>query len=126
MSTPRDPLAAFDDEVFEATVTAGDIEEVRLRELARIHQDDIRDLPGVDDLVYEMRNQFHQDPLLHRTEAVYVLAVQSHVWDEFGDSLETTADSLDALRDLHDRQARQLVDTTDRLDADDALVLTRT
>jgi hypothetical protein len=125
MPTQRDPLAAFDDDVFEATVTAGDIEEVRLQELARSQQDGVRDLPGVDDLVYELRNQFHQDPLLHRTDAVYVLAVQSHVWEEFGDSLETTEESLDALRDLHDRQARQLVDTTGRLDADDALVLTR-
>jgi len=125
MASPRDPLAAFDGDVFETTAGEVDHDEDRLREIARAHQGGVRNLPGVDDIVYEWRNQFHQDPLIYRTDTVYVLALQNHVWEEFGDSLDLTDADLDALQSLHDRQARELVDGTGRLDSDDALVLTR-
>jgi len=121
----RPPLAAFDDGILATVSDENDIEENALRALATAHQNGVRDLPGVDDIVYEWRNQFHQDPLVHRTESVYVLAIQPHVWDEFGDSLGVTDAELAALRALHDRQARALAGETSRFDADHALVLTR-
>jgi hypothetical protein len=121
----RDPLAAFDDEIIAATSADSDIGKNVLRAIASAHQNGVRDLPGVDDIVYEWRNQFHQDPIVHRTETVYVLAVQSHVWEEFGDALDISAAELDCLKALHDRQARTLVSDTSRFDSDDAVVLTR-
>jgi hypothetical protein len=121
----RDPLAAFDDETVAATSAAHDVGENVLRAIARAHQENVRELPGVDDIVYEWRNQFHQDPLVHRTETVYVLAIQHHVWEEFGAALDIGGAELDALLALHDRQARALVDDGGRFDTDDALVLTR-
>jgi len=125
MADARPPLAAFDDETFDRVAAETGVSADRLRTLARRHQEGVRELPGVDDIVYEWRNHFHMDPLLTRTDAVYVLALPSHVWDEFADRLELSAAELDALRAVHDRQARALADATDRLDGDAGLVLTR-
>jgi hypothetical protein len=125
MADPRDPLAAFDDEAIDAVAASADVDEERLRTLARDHQEGVRDLPGVDDIVYEWRNQFHLDPLLHRESDVYVLALRGHVWDEFGERLGLEDTELDALRALHDRQARRLVEDAGRLADDEAVVLTR-
>jgi hypothetical protein len=125
MADPRDPLAAFDDEAIDAVAASADVDEELLRTLARDHQEGVRDLPGVDDIVYEWRNQFHLDPLLHRESDVYVLALRGHVWDEFGERLGLEDTELDALRALHDRQARRLVEDAGRLADDEAVVLTR-
>ena len=125
MANTRDPLAAFDDDLFETVTATTGIEASTLREIARDHQKGVRELPGVDDIVYEWRNQFHQDPLLHRDSDVYVLALRSHVWTEFGDRLDVDEPTLDALRALHDEQARRLVSDTGRLADDEAVVLTR-
>jgi hypothetical protein len=121
----RAPLDAFDDELFTAVASDNDLDADRLRSVAGDHQQGVRDLPGVDDIVYEWRNQFHMDPLVHRTPAAYVLALRDHVWSEFGDRLDLSATELDALRSLHDRQARTLVTDASRFDDADALVLTR-
>jgi len=125
MADLRDPLAAFDDDTIETVAASADLAESRLRTVAREHQEGVRDLPGVDDIVYEWRNQFHLDPLLHRESDVYVLALRGHVWDEFGDRLDLDDAELDALRALHDEQARRLVDDAGRLADDEAVVLTR-
>ncbi|WP_340102072.1 hypothetical protein [Salinibaculum salinum] len=125
MTSIRDPLAAFDDDTLETVAATTGVDERRLRDVARAHQAGVRDLPGVDDIVYEWRNQFHQDPLLHRTEAVYVLALRDHVWTEFGAQLDATDAELDALRTLHDEQARSFVSDSSRFDTDAAVVLTR-
>jgi len=125
MTSTRDPLAAFDDDTIETVAATTDVDEKRLRDVARAHQDGVRDLPGVDDIVYEWRNQFHQDPLLHRTDAIYVLALQDHVWTEFGEQLDATDTELDALQLLHDQQARSLVSDSSRLDTDAAVILAR-
>jgi hypothetical protein len=121
----RPPLSAFDDEQFAAVSDEHDIGVNVLRALAKSHQEGIRELPGVDDIVYEWRNQFHQDPLVYRTDAVYVLALQSHVWTEFATSLDISDGELAALRTLHDRQARSLINDPNRFETDNAIVLTR-
>lgn len=125
MADTRPPLAAFDDDTFDTVAEGTDVSVDALRRLTRRHQEGIRDLPGVDDIVYEWRNHFHLDPLLARTDAAYVLALPDHVWEEFADRLELSTTQLDALLAVHDRQARALVATTDRLDDEAALVLTR-
>ena len=89
----------------------------------------MRELPGVEDIVYEWRNYFHRDPLVGRTPAVYYLALPDHVWEEFVDDLGLDAAERDALLAVHDRQARAASDEDGvevaRLDTDAALVLTR-
>jgi hypothetical protein len=89
----------------------------------------VRELLGVEDIVYEWRNYFHQDPLVGRTEGAYYLALPEHVWDEFTDDLGLDEVEGTALLAAHDAQARAAppeagVDA-DRLDDDAALVLTR-
>jgi hypothetical protein len=125
MTDPRPPLAAFDDGTFESVAGETGFTAGELRELARRHQEGVRDLPGVDNIVYEWRNHFHMDPLLTRTDAVYVLALRDHVWQEFADRMELSPGELGALKAVHDRQARGLVEATGRLDNDPALVLAR-
>jgi hypothetical protein len=125
----RDELDAFDDDLLASVAEQRDIDLDRLTALVRTHQSNVRELPGVDDIVYEWRNQFHLDPLLARTGAAYYLALPGHVWDEFADSLDVTDAERDALVALHDRQTRQ--DATEvgadvgRLDGDEAVVLVR-
>ncbi len=121
----RPPLAAFDDETFDHVAGETAVSADRLRTLARRHQEGVRELPGVDNIVYEWRNHFHVDPLLTRTDAVYALALPGRVWDEFADGLDSSAAEHDALVAVHDRQARALVGATGRLDGDAGLVLTR-
>jgi hypothetical protein len=125
MTDSRPPLAAFDDGILESVADGTGLTAGQLRELARRHQDGVRDLPGVDNIVYEWRNHFHMDPLVGRTDAVYVLALRDHVWEEFADRMDISAEERAALEEVHDRQARELVAATDRLDSDPALVLTR-
>ncbi len=125
MANPRVPLAAFDADLVESVGNDTGVSPDRLREIARDHQEGVRDLPGVDGIVYEWRTQFHLDPLLYRASDVYVLALRSHVWSEFADRLDLSGAELDALLGLHDEQARRLAGDTGRLADDDALVLTR-
>ena len=125
----RDELAAFEERVIDAVAADHAVEPGRLTELVRTHQANVRDLPGVEDIVYEWRNYFHQDPLVGQTPAVYYLALPDHVWEEFTEDLGVGEAERDALLAVHDRQARAASDEDGvevaRLDADAALVLTR-
>jgi len=127
--TDRDELAVFDESILEAVAGDHDIPGDRLAALARTHQANVRDLPGVDDIVYEWRNYFHLDPLVAQTPAAYYLALPEHVWDEFIDDVDADDDERSALLTLHDRQARADADDVGldagRLDSDCALVLSR-
>jgi hypothetical protein len=125
MTDVRPPLAAFDDATFDRVSEETGVPADRLRRLARRHQKGVRELPGVEDIVYEWRNHFHMDPMVERREELYVLALPAHVWEEFEDGLDCSSAAFDALKAVHDRQARTLVTDTDRLDTDAALVLTR-
>lgn len=125
MTDDRDPLAVFEDHVIGDVATESGADPAVLRDRVRHHQVSMRELPGIEDLVYEWRNLFHRDPLVERTDAAYVLVVREHVWEEFGDRLELTADELEQLRAVHARQAREYAENTDRLDDDEPIVLTR-
>jgi len=128
--TDSDELDAFTEEVIAAVAADHGVDLDRLTELVRRHQSNVRDLPGVDDIVYEWRNQFHLDPMLARTDDAYYLALPAHVWDEFADDLDVVDDERAALVAVHDQQARADAETAgfdaSRLDGDAAVVLTRT
>lgn len=119
----RDPLAAFDDDVVAAVAAERDLSAASLSELIERHQRLVRELPGVEDVVYEWRKTLPDDPLVERREAAYYLAVAPAVWAEYGEALDADAADLDALRAVHDRQLRSAGDPPegDR----EAIVLTR-
>jgi hypothetical protein len=125
----RDELAVFDDAVVDAAAADHDLSPDRLAEVVRAHQDNVRELPGVDDIVYEWRNYFHLDPMLARTEEAYYLALPDHVWDEFAEDLALDDDERVGLLAVHDRQARRDAESAGfdagRLDGDAAVVLVR-
>ena len=127
--TDRDEIAVFEDALIEDVAAAHDVSTDRLTELARSHQSNVRDLPGVDNIVYEWRNHFHLDPLLVRTEDAYYLALPDHVWEEFADDFAADDGELSALRALHEAQSRadapEIGLDTSRLDGDGAVVLVR-
>jgi len=127
--TDRDELAAFDRGLIVEVAAEYDLDEDRLAELVSTHQSNVRELPGVDDIVYEWRNHFHLDPMLARTDGAYYLALPDHVWDEFADALDVDDAERTALVAVHDRQARRDAGTAGfdptRLDGDTAVVLTR-
>jgi len=124
MVDDRDPLAAFDTDVLSAVAAENGLDEGALESLVRRHQEGVRDLPGVEDIVYEWRSQFHRDPLRDRTPERYVLVLRDHVWAEFSDSLGLSATELDALRAVHERQAKTVLDEGSVSDGA-AMVLTR-
>jgi len=123
MADARDPLAGFDPTAIRAVAEDHDVPPDRLEAVARDHQEGVRDLPGVEDIVYEWRSQFHEDPLLSRTERAYVLALRDHIWAEFVDSLALSGTEAAALRALHERTAEAILDK-DRT-TEGAMVLVR-
>lgn len=127
--TDRDELAVFGADVVDEVAAAHGLPADRLADVARTHQSTVRDAPGVDNLVYEWRNYFHLDPMLARTDDAYYLAVPDHVWEEFAGEVDADDDELEALRALHDRQARRDAATVGldagRFDGDAAIVLVR-
>jgi hypothetical protein len=125
MADTRPSLAAFDDQTLESVADRTETTAENLEALVARHQERVRDSPGVDDIVYEWRNYFHMDPLVVRTETAYVLAVESHVWDEFAESLDLSGPELDALKAVHDAQARTTAPNAGRFGTAEAVVLTR-
>ena len=102
----RDPLSAFDPDLVSSVAgeTGGDPDA--LRSLLRRHQESVRELPGVDDLVYEWRRTF-DDAVVVRTAAAFCCAVRPVVWSEFAAALGVTDDDRERLAAVHDRQARR-------------------
>ncbi|MHB9286226.1 hypothetical protein ACKVMT_04200 [Halobacteriales archaeon Cl-PHB] len=124
MSNDRDSLAAFDADRIAAVATESDISADALETLVQRHQAAVRDLPGVEDIVYEWRTQFHEDPLRDQTSEHYLLVLRDHVWEEFADSLDLSAAELTALQAVHQRQAEAILDEG-ALDGGLPMVLTR-
>jgi muconolactone delta-isomerase len=59
---------------------------------------------SVDDVVYEWRSQFHQDPLVAQTPTAYYLDVQEHVWEDVGARAEICNGELAGVRRVHAAQ----------------------
>ncbi|SDM22873.1 hypothetical protein SAMN04487949_1351 [Halogranum gelatinilyticum] len=123
MADTRDPLDVFEGTVIETVARERGLAVTDLRELVRRHQQSVRDLPGVDNLVYEWRKAFATDPLVERRGDSYFLAVPGHVWPEFGSALSLSTAELNALRAVHDRQLRARLG--DEAGDSDAIILTR-
>ncbi|MFB6179508.1 MAG: hypothetical protein ABEI77_07285 [Halorientalis sp.] len=108
-------LAPFDDDLFESVAGRHEVTVEELRSLAGRQQQQVRDNPGVEDIVYEWRTQFHEQPVVHQTDDAYYLRLRRHVWDEFADALDIAETDLYALLDLHTDQTRRVTgaETTD-------------
>lgn len=121
----RDPLDAFDADLWETVAADHDVDAEALSALARAHQAGIRELPGVENLVYEWRRSLPVSPLVERREDVYLLRVEDAVWGEFRAVLDCDDAEFAALRAAHARQFERSLD--DDLDAapEGAFVLTR-
>jgi len=78
----EDLLRTFDDDVVALVAERHEPTAERLTELLRTHQTQVRDNPGVEDIVYEWRSQFHEAPLLHRTADAYYLRLRTDVHEE--------------------------------------------
>lgn len=117
-------LAPFDDELIELVAGRNEVSPEELRDLIVTQQRQARDNPGVEDLVYEWRSQFHEAPVLHRTDDAYYLRLRKHVWDEFADALDIAETDLHALLDVHEEQTRT-VTGAERDDAERMMVLSR-
>ena len=117
-------LRTFDDDVVALVADRHEPSPERLRELLLAHQEQVRSNPGVEDIVYEWRSQFHEAPVLHQTSDAYYLRLRTHVWNEFADALDIPEVELDALVDVHEEQVRRELGA-ERKDNERFMVLTR-
>lgn len=101
--TDDELLAPFDVAVIRTAARDNDVEESALREALADQQQTMRENPGVEDLVYEWRKQY-DDPVLARTEDVFVLAVPPTIWEEYGDYLDIERSVLQAVVAVHQEQ----------------------
>lgn len=128
-TTARDPLAPFDDATFEAVAARTGTDPAALRALVRRHQESARDLPGIDDLIYEWRKFLPYDPVVARTGDAFHCVVLPTVWDDFADALDLDDADLERLLAVHDRQARRAAEargeSTAVFDGATPIVLTR-
>jgi hypothetical protein len=119
-----DLLRTFDDDVLDLVADRHEPSADRLRELLLAHQEQVRSNPGVEDIVYEWRTQFHEAPVLHQTSDAYYLRLRRHVWHEFADALDIPEVDLEAVLDAHEEQLRREVGA-ERKDDERFMVLTR-
>jgi hypothetical protein len=119
----RDPLAAFDPATVERVAAAHDLSADRLRDSLAAHQRSVRDLPGVDDIVYEWRRAFPGDPVVERRPDAYLLVVAALVWGEFADALGLDETTREAVRAVHRETVAAAADGP--LPDGDPVVLTR-
>lgn len=127
--TARDPLAPFEDAVFEAVTERTGADPAALRALVQRHQESARDLPGVDDLIYEWRKFLPYDPVVARTDEAFHCVVLPTIWDDFADALDLDDGERERLLAVHDEQARRAAtargESTAVFDGATPLVLTR-
>jgi hypothetical protein len=103
----RDPLDAFDPDLVSSVAAETGGSADALRSLLRRHQESVRDLPGVDDLVYEWRRAL-DDAVVVRTPELFCCVVRPVVWSEFADALGLDGEERERLVAVHDRQARRI------------------
>jgi hypothetical protein len=126
---PRDPLVPFDDDIIAAVADRTDADPDRLRTLLRRHQESARDLPGIDNLVYEWRKYLPYDPVVARTDEAFHCVVLPEVWADFADALDIDDADFERLLAVHDRQARRAAEdrgeSTEPFDGATPMLLTR-
>jgi hypothetical protein len=105
----RDPLAPFEERVLAAVARDYETSTETLRGLVQRHQELVRRLPGVDDVVYEWRRGVPDDPVVVRRPDVYYLSVAAHVWPEYVEALALDDEEAAALRAVHRRQLESSV-----------------
>lgn len=120
----RDPLAPFEDRVFAAVAEEYDVSTASLRTLVRRHQELVRRLPGVDNIVYEWRRSFPTDPVVERRPDVYFLSVPATVWPEYVSALALDDREATLLCAVHDAQLEDSLGVSPNDDRT-AMVLTR-
>jgi len=96
-------LAPFDDAVLRQVAAANDTELEALESALASHQRTMRENPGVEDLVYEWRNQY-DDPVLVRTPELFILALPPTVWEQYADHLDFEDETLAAVTAVHQEQ----------------------
>lgn len=124
----RHPLVGFDADIVSRVATDHGTTAEALAALLERHQQSVRELPGVDDIVYEWRNAFAENPVVERREDRYLLSVPAHVWPEFASALSLSEAELAALQAVHAEQLRIDVDAGEAksdLGDDDPMILVR-
>jgi hypothetical protein len=102
-----DLLEPFDTAVIRSVASENDVTVKALETHLADHQRTMRETPGVEDLVYEWRKQY-DDPVLARTESIFVVAVPPTVWEEYGDYLDVDTPVLQAVVAAHGEQTLRL------------------
>lgn len=100
MPSSTGPGGPFPDGVVASVSSEHGVSADELAALIDRHQRSVRELPGVEELVYEWRKHF-DGVVLDRTTETYYLSVPARVWDEFGDALDASPDLTDALVAAH-------------------------
>jgi hypothetical protein len=102
--------APFDPAVAREVAAAHAVAPARLASLAAAHQAGVRRYTSVAGWLYELRRAFPRDPLVARRPEAFYLAVEPTVWPEFVTDVGADDDEAIALRALHDRTLRAVVD----------------
>lgn len=102
-----DLLEPFDTAVIRSVASENDVTVDALETHLANHQQTMRETPGVEDLVYEWRKQY-DDPVLTRTESMFVVALPPTVWEEYGEYLDLDTPVLQAVVAAHGEQTLRL------------------
>jgi hypothetical protein len=103
----------FDEATLRAVAAATGVDAATLRRLVGAHQASLRRHASVAGWVYEVRRAYPLDALLARRPEAFYLAVEPTVWPEFESAIGATGDELAALRKLHGRVLRSVIDAPD-------------
>jgi hypothetical protein len=113
----RDPLAVFDDDLLATVAAERDVSVADLRKLVGRHQRRTRDVPGVEERVYDWRSRWPFDPLEVRTDATYYPAIPPGVWEGFGEQMGLDDAAPALIATAHDRQVRRVAAERDHTEA---------
>lgn len=102
-----EPLAPFDADILASVAGSHDVTEHQLREALKTLHAHVESFSGVEELVHDWRKGLPYDPLVTRTAETYYLVFLPTVWEEFAEQLDWKETTLEAVRAVHERQARR-------------------
>jgi len=108
-----DSAAFFADGPVEGAAADAGIDPDRLRALLGRHQEGMRDLPGVDGLVYEWRTSLRDDPLVFADGEAYYVALPRRIWRQFADHHDVSEAEFEAMLAAHAVTASAAVSARD-------------